>query len=322
MFRLAACLVAATSAVFSAGTHAAESFPHRPIQIVVPFATGGTTDILARIMADGMSKALGTSVVVENRAGATGIIGSEYVANAKPDGYTLGIATVSSHSVNPVVRKLRFDVQKDLVPVVNIANSPTVLVVGSSFPSPDFRKIIEAAKKEPGKYTFGMSGLGSGGHLKMELLKIKTGAEFLGVPYTGISPALQDAMAGRVDVVSDDLPSSLPFIQVGRLKAVAVANPRRLAELPDVPTYEELGIPEMNLRSWFGMVAPAGTPIEVIEKLNAAANEALKTEKVDTAIRKLAIEPAGGSAADFGKTWANDMAIQRQIARQVNIQLD
>jgi len=322
MHRALVGLFTAVVSTFSNSALAADPFPNRPIQIVVPFAPGGTTDILARIMAEGMSTSLGTPVVVENRAGATGIIGSEHVVRSAPDGYTLGIATVSSHSVNPVVRKLKFDVQKDLVPVVNIANSPTVLVVSPSLPSKTFQDVIASARENPGKHTFGLSGLGSAGHLKMELLQLKTGADFLDVPYKGISAAIQDAMAGRVDVVSDDLPSSLPFINAGRLIPVAVSNPTRLPELPNVPTYEEVGLPEMNLRSWFGIVAPAGTPSAVIEKLNHAANEALKTENVNAAIRKLGVEPAGGTAAEFGKTWSDDMAIQRDIAQKLHIQVD
>jgi len=161
----------------------AQTFPNAPVRIIVPFSPGGTTDILARIMADGMSAPLNTPVVVENRAGATGMIGSEAVVRAAPDGYTLGIATVSSHSVNPVVRKLSFDVERDLTPVVNIANSPTVLVVRPDLPARTFEELIAAAKQNPGALTFGISGLGSGGHLKSRLLYMRTGADFLPVPY-------------------------------------------------------------------------------------------------------------------------------------------
>jgi len=299
-----------------------QTFPNAPVRIIVPFSPGGTTDILARIMADGMSAFLKTSVVVENRAGATGMIGAEAVVRAAPDGYTLGIATVSSHSVNPVVRKLSFDVERDLTPVVNIANSPTVLVVRPDLPARTFAELIDAAKQNPGALTFGIAGLGSEGHLKSRLLYMLTGADFLPVPYKGLSAALQDAMGGRVDVVLDDLPSSLPYITTGRLRAVAVASPQRLPVMPDVPTYAEVGLPEMNINSWFGIVAPARTPPEIIAKLNAAANAALRTERTAQAIRKLSVEPAGGSPEDFGRTMNTHRAIQRQVAEKANIQLD
>ncbi|QHI97731.1 ABC transporter substrate-binding protein [Xylophilus rhododendri] len=315
-------LLLAALAVAAAPALAAEAFPNHAIKIIVPFAPGGTTDILARIMADGMARYLGQSIVVDNRAGAAGAIGSEAVVRAAPDGYTLGIATVTSHSVLPLTRKLNYDVRKDLLPVVNIANCPTVWSAGMQVPAKNLTEFIALAKANPGRYSFGSSGAGGGGHLKMEMFQLRTGTQLLHVPYKGISFVIQDVLAGQVDVLSDDLPSSLPYIQGGKLKALAVSGNRRVPSLPDVPTYAEQGLPELGLFSWFGIVAPASTPPEVIARLNKAANDALAEPRIREAIEKLSVFPAGGTPQDFGKTMEDDRTSQAALLKAVNVKLD
>jgi len=315
-------LVLAAWAVAAAPALAADVFPSHPVKIVVPFAPGGTTDILARIMADGMGRYLGQSVIVDNKAGAAGAIGSEAVVRAPADGYTLGIATVTSHSVLPLTRKLNYDVRKDLVPVVNIANCPTVWSANTQFPAKNLAELIELAKANPGKYSFGSSGAGGGGHLKMEMFQYRTGTKLLHVPYKGISFVIQDVLAGQVDTFSDDLPSSLPYIQSGKLKPLAVSGTRRVPSLPDVATYAEQGLPELGLLSWFGIVAPAATPPEVIARLNKAANDALAEPRIREAIEKLSVFPAGGTPQEFGRTMENDRASQGALLKAVNVKLE
>lgn len=300
----------------------AQAWPSHPIKIIVPFGPGGTTDILARLMAEGMGRHLSQSIVVDNQAGATGIIGSEAVVRAPADGYTLGMATVTTHSVNPVTRKLRFDVKKDLTPVVNIANSPSVFAVRQGLPVKSMAELIALMKAEPGKYTFGSSGLGGAGHLTIELFQQLTQTKVLHVPYKGLGPAIQDALAGHLDMISDDLPSSLPYLKGGRLRALAVSGPKRAAALPDVPTYAEIGLRDLNLVNWFGLVAPAGTPPEIVARLNQAANQALAEPKIHEAILQLQVQPAGGTPQDFGDAMAKDMEIRRATAQRVKIELN
>jgi tripartite-type tricarboxylate transporter receptor subunit TctC len=316
-------LMAAVAWGVCAGTANAQAqFPSRPVKIVVPFAPGGTSDTLARIIADGMSRQLSQPVVVDNKAGAAGTIGAEFVARAPADGYTLGFAHPSSHSVAPLVRKLNFDMAKDLVPVMNVGTCPTVWAVGANVPANTLTEFIALAKQNPGKYTFGSSGPGSSGHLKMELLQYRTGAQILHVPYRGMSFVIQDVLAGQVDSLSDDLPSSLPYIKAGKFKALAVSGPTRVPGLENVPTFGEQGLNDMRLLSWFGIVAPARTPPEVIAVLNAAGNSALADPKVREAIQKLNLTPAGGSAADFGAAMDSDRKTYEALLKAVPVKLE
>src|SRR5690606_26198472 len=213
-------------------------YPTKPVRLIVPFPPGGTTDIVGRLVADKLGAGWGQPVVVENHAGAGGSIGSAAIASAAPDGYTLGIATVSTHGINPAIYKnLPFDAQKDFQPITNLAAVPNVMSTHPSVPAEDMASFIALAKKDPGKITYASAGNGSVSHMMGELFKMASGVDLLHVPYRGVGPALNDTLAGQVNVLFDNLPSSLPHIQAGKLRALAVAAPQRVAALPDVPTF-------------------------------------------------------------------------------------
>jgi len=299
---------------------AQSSFPSKPIRLVVPFPPGGTTDLVARAVADPLGKILGQSVIVENRSGAAGRIGSEYVIRAPGDGYTLGIATVSSHAVTPVVYSdISYDIERDLLPVTKLASVPNVLTAGKEIDAKDLDTFIKVIQSRPGHYSYGSAGAGSEANMMGELFKLTTKTDMLHVPYKGSAPALQDALGGQISAVFDNLPSSLPFILNGDLKALAVAAPERVASMPDVPTFKEAGYPEVNDASWFGMVAPAGTPPDVIEKIYQATKEALETEEVKARLAGFSAVPVGNRPEAFADELRQEIEKQRTTAKQANI---
>jgi tripartite-type tricarboxylate transporter receptor subunit TctC len=284
-----------------------DDYPQRPVQVVVPYAPGGTTDIIARIVAQKLSSVLGQPFIVLNKPGAGGAVGSEFAAKQPADGYTLVMAVESSHAVNPnVYKEKRYDPVKDFAPISNLADVPNVLVVNPSLPAKDFAAFLAEVKANPGKYNFGSSGYGGLSHMNGELFMSVTGAKLQHIPYKGLGPALSDLMTGEISVVFDNIPSSAPFIAAGKIRPLAVAAPKRLAILPDVPTYKELGLEAMNNPSWFGIAAPAGTPAPIIEKLNAAIRTALADPEVAAAIEKQGAFPA----------WTTPQAFADLIARQ------
>lgn len=317
---VAACALSITTA---GAVFAQDDYPSKPIRLVVPFPPGGTTDVLARVVADPLGKVLGQSVVVENRAGAAGRIGSEHVIRAAPDGYTLGISTVSSHAVTPVVySNITYDVLRDLTPVTRLASVPNVLTVGKSVGAADMKSFVGLLKQNPGKYTYGSAGTGSEANMMGELFKLSTGTDMMHVPYKGSAPALQDALGGQIHAVFDNLPSSLPFIQNGDLLALAVAYPQRLENLPDVPTFAEVGLPEVNDASWFGLVAPAGTPDAVIQKIYQAMNQVLHSAEVKERLAGFSAEPIGNTPEQYAAELAAEIEKQRDIAKRANIVLE
>lgn len=259
-------------------TAARAEFPDRPIRLIVPFAASGSTDLAARLIGEYAARELGQAIVVENRAGAGGSLGMEQVAKSRPDGYTLGMATMSTHGSNAAAygTRLKYDPVKDFAPVSNVATVPSVLAVNAKFPARTMTELLAMARKEPGKITFASPGMGSLGHANVEYFSSLAKIELLHVPYKGSGMALNDAVAGQVDAITDNLPSALTHIQAGRLRALAVLSDKRSPALPDVPTYGELGFPQMGNGGWFGIVAPAGTPAPVVRRLNQAIHAAMK----------------------------------------------
>lgn len=256
---------------------AAASYPDRPIRLIVPYAVGGATDVIGRVMARYLGEAVGQPVVVENRPGAGGSTGSQYASKQPADGYTLVMMVESSHAVNPnVYAKAPYDAVKDFTPITNIANVPGVMVVNASSPFRVAQDVIDAARAHPNKLNYGSSGNGGLSHLSGALFGSSTKTQLTHVPYKGLGPALNDLMSGQIDVVFDNMPSSGALIAGNQLRALAVSSPKRLASLPQVPTYAEVGLKPMNDMSWYGLGAPAGLDAAVLKKLAAAAKKALE----------------------------------------------
>ena len=317
---LAALAIAGTALAPLA--HAQQPYPSRPITLVVPFPPGGTTDVLARTIADPLGKVLKQTVVVENRSGAAGRIGTENVIRSEPDGYTLGIATVSSHAVTPVVYdNISYDVTSDLVPITRLASVPNVLTISPSVPATDMKSFIALLKSQPNHYTYGSAGAGSEANMMGELFKLSTGTEMMHVPYRGSAPALQDALGGQIAAVFDNLPSSLPFILSGDLKALAIAYPQRIEALPDVPTFAEVGLPEVNDASWFGLVAPKGTPPDVVQRIYEATRQVLAMPDVKQRLASFSAVPVGNPPAEFAAELKAEIDKQRKTAERAGINL-
>ncbi|NGM88596.1 tripartite tricarboxylate transporter substrate binding protein BugE [Parapusillimonas sp. SGNA-6] len=317
----ALAVVASVLPLFAAGTAQAAEYPSQPIRVIVPFAPGGSTDIVARIVSQRMSEELGQSMVVENKAGAGGAIGAAEAARAKPDGYTLSIATVSTLAVLPACRPkdLPYKPLTDFVPVTNFANVPNVIEVNPKFPAKNFKEFVKVLKDNPGKYSHGSSGTCSVLHLFGEAFKLATGTDAVHVPYKGSGPAVTDAVGGQIEIMFDNLPSSMSQIQAGNLRPMAVAWPERLSALKDVPTLAEEGYPQLNQPAWYGLLAPKGTPDAIVKRLRDAAVVALKDPKVIEALEKQGAAPSGNTPEEFGKEikeqydWARDVVAKGKI---------
>ncbi|HLV27602.1 MAG TPA: tripartite tricarboxylate transporter substrate binding protein BugE [Burkholderiaceae bacterium] len=322
--KLAVLALAGGIATAFAAAPAMADYPDKPVRVIVPFAPGGSTDIVARIVTQEMSQILGQSFVVENKGGAGGAIGAQEAARAKPDGYTLSIATVSTMAVNKACRPddLPYDPLKDFVPVTNFANVPNVIEVNPKFPAKNFKEFLQVLKDNPGKYSYGSSGTCGVLHLFGEAFRMATGADIVHVPYKGSGPAVTDAVGGQIEVLFDNLPSSMAQIQAGNLRALAIAWPERLESLKDVPTLAEEGYPQLNQPAWYGLLAPTGTPPEIVAKLHEAAAEALKNPKVIEALEKQGAAPSGNTPEEFGKEIQEQYDWAHEVVKKGNIKLE
>ena len=292
-------LLAALVAIATASA-SAQTYPNKPIRLVVPFPPGGTTDILARDAGQVLTQTLGQSVLIDNRPGAAGNIGSDVVAKSAPDGYTLLMATVSTHAINPgLYSKLPYDHIKDFAPVILVARVPNVLEVNPAVPVNTVSDLIKLAKEKPGQINFASSGSGTSIHLSGELFKTMAGVNMVHVPYRGSAPALVDLISGQVQVMFDNLPSSLQQINAGKLRAIAVTSEQRSPALPNIPTIAESGLPGFEATSWFGIIAPAGTPPEIIAKLNAELDKWLQSPAGKELLLTQGALPAGGTPEQF-----------------------
>ncbi len=314
-------LVGLAVAAASLSPARADTYPSKPVRLVVPYAPGGTTDLLARIIAQRLQVELKQPFVVDNRPGAGGSVGSAYASKQPADGYTLVMVVESSHAVNPnVYDKTMYDPVKDFAPISNIADVPNVLVVNPKFPAQDVKGLVAQLKANPKKFSFGSSGNGGLSHLNGEIFKHVTGTEMAHIPYKGLGPALTDLIGGQIDVVFDNIPSSAGMLQAGQTKALAVAAKSRLKILPQVPTYAELGLPALNTPSWFGIGAPAGTPAPVLDILNKAVRTALANPEVIAAIEKQGAIPSATSRAEFSTLIVNENARWKKVVTDIKFE--
>lgn len=299
------------------------NYPNRPVRMIVPFPPGGTTDVVARIFVDAMSKELGQPVIVDNRGGGGGSVGTRALALAAPDGYTIGLVTISTHGTNSAVYKnLPYDAVKDFTPITKLLSFPGVIAVNPSFPAKDFAEFMRVLRANPGKHSYASSGAGGATNLCMEQFKFLTKTFMTHIPYRGSGPALNDVVAGQVPILWDALPSAISFIKSGRLVAIGVAAERRSAQLPNIPTFLELGVKGYAPDLWNGLVAPAGLPADILQRLYTAAVAAANRPEVKAKFEELGATVVGNLPKEFAKSIEVDVARWQEVAKFANISLD
>jgi tripartite-type tricarboxylate transporter receptor subunit TctC len=301
-------LAGSSAAVLPGLSKAQAGYPNKPVKLIIPFAPGGTTDIVGRLLASRLGPALGQPFVVENRAGAGGTVGAEVIAKSAPDGYTIGMGTVSTcGTAMSTYKNLKYDPRVDYTPIINIASVPGVIAVHPSFPAKNYAEFIKEVKSKPGRYNYAHSGAGGVGHMAMELFKFQTGLFMTAIGYRGAGPALNDVLGGTVPIIWDNLTSTLPHVKSGRLIPIGLANPKRIPQLPDLPTFAELGLKNYDATTWFGFVAPKGTPREIVNRLNS---EVLKLLADPDFLKRI----ADSGAFPIGNT-------PEQFAAQINAEI-
>ena len=296
----------------------------KPLRLVIPFPAGGATDIIGRMLAQKLSASLGQQVVVDNKPGAGGSIGSDIVAKAAADGYTLLLATSSTHSIGPALNpRLPYDAFKDFAPVVHVANAPSVLVVGQNFPAASAKELVALLKKNPGKYNFGSSGIGTYPHLTAEMFKWRAGGLFVvHIPYRGTGLVMTDLIAGQIGFLMDSVVSAQPHIAAGRVRPLAVSGAKRSPSLPQVPTLTEQGVPGMEFGNWFGFFAPAATPADVVARLNRELNAIVRSPEMIERLEKTGAEPVGSTPEQFAKTYRDEYDNWKLVIQRANIRAE
>ncbi len=315
--------LAVAGVALAAAPVAAQQYPSKPVRIIVGFAPGGGTDVVARVIGQKVSEYWGQGVVVENRAGATGTIGADVVAKAPPDGYTLLMGHVNSHAIAPnLFRKLPYDALKDFAPISYVGYVPNVLVVHPSVPAHSMKELIALAKSKPGGLNYASSGTGSTQHLAGEMFKLIAGVDIVHIPYKGSGQAIGDLLAGVVAMNFDTMPPVIDHIKGGRLRALAISTPRRVGQLPDVPTFEEEGMLGFDVTNWYGVMAPAGTPKDVVAKLNADINKAMREPDVRARLEQVGTQLRETRPEEFEEFMKAEVAKYAKLVKDANVRLD
>ena len=313
----------AVAALAVASISALAQYPEKAVRIIVPYPPGGTTDILARVVATRLTERLGQPFVVENRPGASGAIGSVAVAKAPPDGYLLVMGTVSSHGINSALSKtLPYDAVKDFAPITVVASTPNVLAVNPGFAAKNLGEVLAAARQKPGALNFGSTSPGGSPHMSAELLKMMAGVDIVHVPYKGAGPMLADLIGGQIQMGFDNLPSSMSHIKSGKIRAIAVTTTKRWPGAPDIPTIAESGVSGYEVSGWFGLLAPAGTPRPVVDALYRAVSEILKQPEVSKQLYELGAEPVGNTPEAFGRQIAAEVDKWKKVVATTGVKVE
>jgi len=311
---LAAALVAAVLPAH------AQTYPAKPVRIIVPFAPGGGSDFIGRFIAQRLSDSFGKQFIVENKPGAGGVLGVEQGVKAAPDGYTL-VLIASSYTVNPAIYKLSFDPVTDITPIIQLSQGPLLVVTKPSLPVKNLKDLIALAKSKPGQINFASSGQGSVIHLATELFDTMAGIKMNHIPYKGTGPALTDTISGQTDVFFSSTATAMPQVQAGKLRALAVTTAKRIPALPDVPTVAEAGVPGYDVVLWHGLIGPKGMPKDVVDRINAEAMKALQLKETATQLQNDGVAPAGGPAAQFGETIRKEIGMWRKVVADAGVKI-
>jgi tripartite-type tricarboxylate transporter receptor subunit TctC len=316
---LIAPLLAAAVAATATAPALAQAFPSKTITIIVPTAAGGGNDAMARTIAQKLGPLLGQTIVVDNRAGANGSIASEFVARAAPDGHTLMFGYIATHAMNPALQKLRYDPVADFEPIGLVGYSPTLMVANASTPIKDVRDLVAQLKAKPDKYTYASAGNGTAPHYAAELFKLNAGVVMLGVPYKGSAPAVSDTIGGQTQVMFPSFFTALPHVKGGKLRALAIAGPKRSALLPDVPTLKEAGVDGVEVQQWYGFFAPAKTPRPIIEQLNKALNQVLNDKEITKRIEDHGADVESSTPEQFGALVKSELVKWKAVVQKAKL---